>query len=66
MDAEKFISIAKEINSTCGEKAKVEEVDEKLLELLAYNATGDICPMQAVIGGIAAQEVMKVIKRKNS
>ncbi|XP_071816055.1 ubiquitin-like modifier-activating enzyme 1 isoform X2 [Apostichopus japonicus] len=64
VDAEKFISIAKEINSTCGEKAKVEEVDEKLLELLAYNATGDICPMQAVIGGIAAQEVMKACSGK--
>lgn len=27
---------------------------------LAYNARGDICPMQGVIGGITAQEVMKV------
>ena len=27
---------------------------------LAYNARGDLCPMQGVIGGITAQEVMKV------
>ena len=27
---------------------------------LAYNARGDVCPMQGVIGGITAQEVMKV------
>ena len=26
----------------------------------AHMAAGDVCPMQAVIGGITAQEVMKV------
>ena len=35
-------------------------MDERLLTQLAYNARGDICPMQGVIGGITAQEVMKV------
>lgn len=40
--------------------SQVDEVDEKLLTQLAYNARGDICPMQGVIGGITAQEVMKV------
>lgn len=39
---------------------QVDEVDEGLLTQLAYNARGDICPMQGVIGGITAQEVMKV------
>ena len=39
---------------------QVDEVDENLLTQLAYNARGDICPMQGVIGGITAQEVMKV------
>jgi len=39
---------------------KVDEVDEQLLTQLAYNARGDLCPMQGVIGGITAQEVMKV------
>ena len=38
----------------------MDEVDEHLLTQLAYNARGDICPMQGVIGGITAQEVMKV------
>lgn len=63
-DAEKFISLAKEVNSECDKHAKVEEVDEKLMEMLAYNASGDLCPMQAVIGGIAAQEVMKACSGK--
>lgn len=39
---------------------QVDDVDEGLLTQLAYNARGDICPMQGVIGGITAQEVMKV------
>lgn len=39
---------------------QVDEVDESLLTQLAYNARGDICPMQGVVGGITAQEVMKV------
>ena len=38
----------------------MDEVDEHLLTQLAYNARGDLCPMQGVIGGITAQEVMKV------
>ena len=38
----------------------MDEVDERLLTQLANNARGDICPMQGVIGGITAQEVMKV------
>ena len=57
-DADAMLAMAKEINSSSG--AKVEELDEDVIRQLAYQATGDVCPMQAVIGGIAAQEVMKV------
>jgi len=39
---------------------KSDELSEDLMRKFAYQATGDVCPMQAVIGGIAAQEVMKV------
>ena len=46
--------------SNCSLFFQVDEVDESLLTQLAYNARGDICPMQGVIGGITAQEVMKV------
>ena len=41
---------------------KVTELNADLMRLFAYQATGNISPMQAVIGGIAAQEVMKVSK----
>ena len=57
-DADTFVSIAKEVNEKSG--AKQDELDEGLMKSFAYQATGDVCPMQAVIGGITAQEVMKV------
>lgn len=43
--------------------AKV-EIDEDLMSKLSYVAAGDLCPMQAVIGGITAQEVMKACSGK--
>ena len=50
--------MAKWINSSSA--AKVEKLDEDGIRQLAFQATGNVCPMQAVIGAIAAQEVMKV------
>lgn len=40
--------------------AKVEELDEGVMKEMAYTCRGDICPLAAVMGGVAAQEVMKV------
>jgi ubiquitin-activating enzyme E1 len=61
-DAESLYELAKEVNGKAG--AAVDELDEKLLHEVAYSAVGDLCPMQAVIGGIAAQEVMKACSGK--
>jgi len=63
-DGDSFVEVAKKVNSESG--AKVEELDEKMMRLFAYNATGDLVPMDAVIGGIAAQEVMKACSGKFS
>ena len=38
----------------------MEEVDDKLMMMLGYLSNGDCSPIQAVIGSITAQEVMKV------
>lgn len=59
-DADFFCKLVDEINSGLSDSAKLENVDKDLMKALAFNARGDICPMQAVIGSIAAQEVMKV------
>jgi len=61
-DAESVLSLAKEVNTASA--AKVDELDETLIKEFAYQATGDLCPMQAVIGGITAQEVMKACSGK--
>lgn len=60
-DAAAVVSLAKEIHSASGGE---DELDEKVLETLAYQATGDLSPMVAVIGGFVAQEVLKACSAK--
>ena len=52
------MKIFKEVNDAS--KAKVDDFSEDVLREFAYQAQGSACPVQAFIGGIAAQEVMKV------
>ena len=40
------------------------EIDEKIATELAYQAAGDLSPMNAVIGGFVAQEVLKACSAK--
>ncbi|XP_040359300.2 ubiquitin-like modifier-activating enzyme 1 isoform X9 [Ixodes scapularis] len=63
-DAAEVVALAKERNAST--TAKVDELDEKLISLLAQVSAGSLCPMQAVIGGIAAQELMKACSGKFS
>lgn len=48
------------MNAAQTELAKVEQLDEALIKKLSYIAAGDLAPVNAFIGGLAAQEVMKV------
>ncbi|PPQ92377.1 hypothetical protein CVT25_008727 [Psilocybe cyanescens] len=54
-DSQAVIALAKELDP---------EVDEKVLKELAYQATGDLPPMNAVLGGFVAQEVLKACSAK--
>lgn len=56
-DGAEFVELCKQINSSSPQPC---DLDEALLQELAYGARGDLCPMAAFIGGITAQEVMKV------
>ena len=58
MDADKFVAIANQVNEASA--AKQSELDEGKLRQFSFCCAGDICPMSAVIGGLAAQEVLKV------
>uniref|UniRef100_A0A6G1S3P9 E1 ubiquitin-activating enzyme n=1 Tax=Aceria tosichella TaxID=561515 RepID=A0A6G1S3P9_9ACAR len=59
-DALEFVNIASKVAASY----KIEDVDKKLLSLVSKTAVGDLAPMQAVIGGIVAQEVMKACTGK--
>jgi len=55
-DAEKVLELAKGIEGYDG--------GDNIIKELAMQANGDLCPMQSVIGSIAAQEVMKACSGK--
>ncbi|OJT04112.1 Ubiquitin-activating enzyme E1 1 [Trametes pubescens] len=54
-DAAVFVKLAKAIDA---------DADEKILTELAYQATGDLAPVNAVIGSFVAQEVLKACSAK--
>lgn len=59
-DGEELLALAKDVNSAQTGSAKVEQLNESLIKKLSYVAAGDLAPVNAFIGGLAAQEVMKV------
>ena len=52
------MAVAKEVNASS--PAKQEDLSDDLMRQFANSAAGDISCMHAVIGGVTAQEVMKV------
>lgn len=59
-DANEFLAIAARV----AEAYKIEDLDKNLLTLACKTAAGELAPMQAVIGGIVAQEAMKACTGK--
>jgi len=60
-DASEVLKHAQEI---AGQGEDRIELDEKLLRELSYQARGDLSPMAAFFGGLAAQEVLKSVSGK--
>ncbi|KAM6307706.1 LOW QUALITY PROTEIN: ubiquitin-like modifier-activating enzyme 1, partial [Podargus strigoides] len=56
-DAAEVVAMAREL-------AAGAPLDEDLVTELAFQATGDLAPVNAFIGGLAAQEVMKAVTGK--
>lgn len=56
--------VFKYAQSIAKEGAEEVELDEKLLRELSYQARGDLAPMAAFFGGLAAQEVLKSVSGK--
>eukprot|EP01124_Arcella_intermedia_P027396 TRINITY_DN5354_c0_g1_i1.p1 TRINITY_DN5354_c0_g1~~TRINITY_DN5354_c0_g1_i1.p1 ORF type:complete len:1006 (+),score=246.06 TRINITY_DN5354_c0_g1_i1:32-3049(+) len=61
-DAKALKEIAVEVNA--GTKAKVDKLDEKLIETLSFTAAGEIIALTGVLGGHFAQEVLKAVSGK--
>jgi ubiquitin-activating enzyme E1 len=60
-DAGEVLKKTKEIAQAMEDKP---EINEKIIKELAYQARGDLSPMAAVFGGLAAQEVLKAVSGK--
>lgn len=58
--------VFKHTQSLAGEGEDKIELDEKLIRELSYQARGDLNPMAAFFGGLAAQEVLKAVSGKFS
>ena len=61
VDAKEVVAIARKL---ANENASDLEIDETLLTELSYQARGDLSPMAAFFGGLAAQEVLKSVSGK--
>ncbi|KAL1957404.1 hypothetical protein VTO42DRAFT_6084 [Malbranchea cinnamomea] len=60
-DAEELFKLVQKLAS---EREEEIELDEKLIKELSYQAQGDLSPMAAFFGGLAAQEVLKAVSGK--
>ena len=61
-DAESFVKLTKEFNSRL--EKPFQTVVEKTLRLFSSVCSGEIIPIQSVVGGMAAQEIMKACSGK--
>jgi len=60
-DAADLLQLA---TSIAKDQEETVELDEKLIKELSYQAQGDLSPMAAFFGGLAAQEVLKSVSGK--
>lgn len=59
-DATELVALAQAVNARSPPAVQQDNLDKDLIRKLAYVAAGDLAPVNAFIGGLAAQEVMKV------
>ncbi|XP_062853593.1 ubiquitin-like modifier-activating enzyme 1 isoform X2 [Trichomycterus rosablanca] len=59
-DAELLLGMTRKLSAA----AKLDSLDEDIVRKLSLCASGDLAPINAVIGGLAAQEVMKACSGK--
>ncbi|XP_067302479.1 ubiquitin-like modifier-activating enzyme 1 isoform X2 [Pseudorasbora parva] len=63
-DADELVTLADEVNAAQTGSAKQEQLDQAVIKKLSCVAAGDLAPVNAFIGGLAAQEAMKACTGK--
>uniref|UniRef100_A0A452T4A0 Ubiquitin-like modifier-activating enzyme 1 n=1 Tax=Ursus maritimus TaxID=29073 RepID=A0A452T4A0_URSMA len=63
-DATELVTLAQAVNARALPAVQQDILDEDLIRKLSYVAAGDLAPINAFIGGLAAQEVMKACSGK--
>lgn len=63
-DATQLVALAQAVNARATPEVHQDSLDEDLIRKLSYVAAGDLAPINAFIGGLAAQEVMKACSGK--
>ncbi|XP_056665926.1 ubiquitin-like modifier-activating enzyme 1, partial [Monodelphis domestica] len=63
-DAAEMVGLAQVVNESAPPQVQQKNLDKELVRQLAYMAAGDLAPINAFIGGLAAQEVMKACSGK--
>jgi ubiquitin-activating enzyme E1 len=63
-DSEIFSRIVDDVNSKLKEPFK--DLKKEIIDLFSFVSGGELCPMQSIIGGVTAQEVMKACSGKFS
>ncbi|XP_044943258.1 LOW QUALITY PROTEIN: ubiquitin-like modifier-activating enzyme 1 [Mustela putorius furo] len=63
-DATALVALAQAVNARALPVVQQDPLDEDLIRKLSYVAAGDLAPINAFIGGLAAQEVMKACSGK--
>uniref|UniRef100_A0A8C2PVS7 E1 ubiquitin-activating enzyme n=1 Tax=Cyprinus carpio TaxID=7962 RepID=A0A8C2PVS7_CYPCA len=63
-DADELVALAEEVNAAQSGSAKQEQLDQAIIKKLSCVAAGDLAPINAFIGGLAAQEAMKACTGK--
>ncbi|XP_069501606.1 ubiquitin-like modifier-activating enzyme 1 [Ambystoma mexicanum] len=63
-DAAEVLEFSHAINEKAPDSIKQEQLTEDLLKELSFQASGDLAPVNAFIGGLAAQEAMKACSGK--
>uniref|UniRef100_A0A4W5PET7 E1 ubiquitin-activating enzyme n=1 Tax=Hucho hucho TaxID=62062 RepID=A0A4W5PET7_9TELE len=60
LDAELLVAMVTELNKV----SQLDQLDEGVVQSLSFTACGDLAPVNAFIGGLAAQEVLKACTGK--